>query len=47
MLVYSKVSNIFLMLVKLIELYIFFYISNSLYIELLSVIIFNGKCDDF
>lgn len=43
----SKVSNIFLMLVKLIELYIFFYISNSLYIELLSVIIFNGKYDDF
>lgn len=43
----SKVSNIFLMLVKLIELYVFFYISNSLYIELLSVIIFNGKYDDF
>lgn len=43
----SKVSNIFLMLVKLTELYIFFYISNSLYIELLSVIIFNGKYDDF
>lgn len=43
----SKVSNIFLMLVKLIELYIFFYISNSLYIELLSVRIFNGKYDDF
>lgn len=43
----SKVSNIFLMLVKLIELYIFFYINNSLYIELLSVRIFNGKYDDF